>query len=79
MSLNPVVERVTRRIRERSAPTRERYLARLDAAREAGPRRTHLSCGNLAHGFAACGVADKDALVRMLAPGFTRPALPAGA
>lgn len=62
MNLNPVVEQVTRRVRERSAPTRARYLARIDAAREAGPRRTHLSCGNLAHGFAACGIADKDAL-----------------
>jgi phosphogluconate dehydratase len=62
MSLDPVVEQVTRRIRERSAPTRTRYLARIDAARETGPRRTHLSCGNLAHGFAACGIADKDAL-----------------
>lgn len=62
MNLNPVVEQVTRRIRERSALTRTRYLARIDAARETGPRRTHLSCGNLAHGFAACGIADKDAL-----------------
>lgn len=62
MTLNPIVEQVTRRIRERSAPMRSRYLARIDAAREGGPRRTHLSCGNLAHGFAACGVADKDAL-----------------
>jgi len=62
MKPDSVVAQVTRRIRERSAPTRERYLARIDAAREAGPRRTHLSCGNLAHGFAACGVGDKDAL-----------------
>ena len=31
------------------------YLERLDAMAERGPRRTALSCGNLAHAFAACG------------------------
>jgi phosphogluconate dehydratase len=61
MPLHPVVERVTERIRERSAPTRRAYLARIAAARSDGPARTRLSCGNLAHGFAAAG-ADKAAL-----------------
>ena len=61
MSLHPVIERVTARIRERSAPTREAYLARLAAARQEGRARSRLSCGNLAHGFAASGV-DKSAL-----------------
>ena len=57
-TLHPVVERVTRRIAERSLRLRGDYLARMDAAREAGPARRELSCGNLAHGFAASG-ADK--------------------
>jgi len=62
MPLNPVVAGVTRRIVERSRPRREDYLARIAAARDAGPHRRRLSCGNLAHGFAACGPSDKAAL-----------------
>jgi phosphogluconate dehydratase len=61
MSLHPVVERVTARIAEKSRRSREAYLARIDAARPDGPMRRHLSCGNLAHGFAASG-ADKPML-----------------
>jgi phosphogluconate dehydratase len=53
MPLHPVVERVTERIRQRSAGPRADYLARIDAARERNPARGRLSCGNLAHGFAA--------------------------
>jgi phosphogluconate dehydratase len=56
MSLHPVTERVTARIIERSRTTRGDYLARIDAAREQGTARARLSCGNLAHGFAAAGV-----------------------
>jgi phosphogluconate dehydratase len=59
MPLNPVIANVTRRIVERSRPTREVYLAKIDAARGDGTRRRRLSCGNLAHGFAGCGTADK--------------------
>ncbi len=53
MPLHPVVERVTERIRPRSDGPRAQYLARIDAARERDPARGRLSCGNLAHGFAA--------------------------
>lgn len=55
--MHPVVERVTQRIAERSRRTRGDYLARMDAAAAAheGPARMRLSCGNLAHGFAASG------------------------
>ena len=53
MSLHPVVQAVTERIRLRSAESRAAYLARIDAAREEGPARGRQSCGNLAHGFAA--------------------------
>ncbi len=62
MTMNDTIQRVTDRIRERSATTRADYLARLDAAAGEGPNRGVLSCGNLAHGFAACGADDKDAL-----------------
>jgi phosphogluconate dehydratase len=67
MSLNPVISRVTERIRERSASSRSAYLARIDAAR--GPERTRarLSCGNLAHAFAAAGD-DKSAIRQGRAP-----------
>ncbi|MGL6290485.1 MAG: phosphogluconate dehydratase [Silanimonas sp.] len=67
MSLHPVVERVTERIRERSAPTRGAYLERIEAARAKGTARARLSCGNLAHGFAAAGD-DKDALKLQVKP-----------
>jgi phosphogluconate dehydratase len=55
MSLHPVVERVTARIAERSRGSRDDYLSRMDAARTQNPARARLSCGNLAHGFAASG------------------------
>ena len=41
---------------------REDYLALMERSRELRPQREQLSCGNLAHGFAACGVSDKAAL-----------------
>ena len=62
MTARPEIEAITDRIRERSRPTREAYLARVDAAASAGVHRAVLSCGNLAHGFAACGPLDKQAL-----------------
>ncbi|HET6912728.1 MAG TPA: dihydroxy-acid dehydratase, partial [Rhodanobacteraceae bacterium] len=68
MSLHPVIAEVTTRIAERSRATRSAYLARIDAARGEGPHRRRLSCGNLAHGFAACGAHDKAALRTGAAP-----------
>ncbi len=61
-TLHPVVADVTERMRERSRETRAAYLRRIDAIDRSGPQREHLSCGNLAHGFAACGSEDKAAL-----------------
>ena len=60
--MNSTIEKVTARIVERSRPTRTDYLERMSKLREQGPLRGTLSCGNLAHGFAACGQADKDTL-----------------
>ncbi len=59
MSVLQAVQDVTDRIAARSADTRRDYLNRLDAARAKGVYRAALSCGNLAHGFAACMPADK--------------------
>ncbi|MEM8541615.1 MAG: phosphogluconate dehydratase [Pseudomonadota bacterium] len=60
--VNATVAKVTERIKERSKPTRELYLERINAKATQGPKRSTLSCGNLAHGFAACGVSDKENL-----------------
>ena len=53
--MNPVINAVTQRIIEQSKPTRDAYLQRMDHARLRGPARSRLSCGNLAHAFAASG------------------------
>ncbi|MEL7296688.1 MAG: phosphogluconate dehydratase [Pseudomonadota bacterium] len=57
-----VLQDVTARIIERSRETRAAYLAMIEAARRDGPHRSELSCGNLAHGFAANDVDGKKAL-----------------
>ena len=62
MTAAQTIRTVTERIRERSRPAREAYLARVDAAAARGVHRTQLGCANLAHGFAACNAADKAAL-----------------
>ena len=62
MTLHDRVHEVTTRLRERSRDSRQAYLDRIRRAAEQAPRRTTLSCGNLAHGFAACGLGDKQAL-----------------
>ncbi|HRO13050.1 dihydroxy-acid dehydratase, partial [Amaricoccus sp.] len=64
MPLDATVARVTERIVERSKPMRRLYLSRMAQAREEGPRRAHLSCGNQAHAYAAMPAGDKAALVR---------------
>lgn len=53
MILHSTIDRVTDRIRKRSAISRAGYLAKIAAAAEDGPRRAHLSCGNQAHAYAA--------------------------
>ncbi len=58
MPLHATIDRVTDRIRERSAESRAAYLAKIAHQAEEGPRRAHLSCGNQAHAYAA--MPDKD-------------------
>jgi phosphogluconate dehydratase len=55
MTLHPAIEAVTQRIVERSRPTRGAYLDLIARERDTGVDRPNLSCGNLAHGFAASG------------------------
>jgi phosphogluconate dehydratase len=55
MALNHDFTRITARIIERSKPTRETYLAQMRGQKDSGTSRGTLSCGNLAHGFAAAG------------------------
>jgi phosphogluconate dehydratase len=60
--MHSVVQTVTDRIIARSKESRARYLAGLDEAKSHGVHRSSLSCGNLAHGFAACNPEDKQAI-----------------
>ncbi|MBV1707365.1 MAG: phosphogluconate dehydratase [Hyphomicrobiales bacterium] len=62
MTLHARIADVTETIVRRSATQRRRYLQAIDEAAAKGPRRGRLGCANLAHGFAACGPADKAAL-----------------
>lgn len=60
--MHAVVQSVTDRIIERSKVSRAKYLAALNEAKLNGVHRSALSCGNLAHGFAACNPSDKQAI-----------------
>lgn len=64
-NLNPQVAAITDRIIERSKELRAQYLAKIDNAKSSKVHRSALSCGNLAHGFAACGKEDKAILKQL--------------
>lgn len=53
--LHPQIRSVTERVMLRSAATRRSYLDLIRRERDSGVDRPNLSCGNLAHGFAASG------------------------
>lgn len=63
--VHPKLAEVTDRIVERSRATRADYVARMEAAKSSKVTRSTLACGNLAHGFAACGEQDKNTLKMM--------------
>ncbi|HEY1942496.1 MAG TPA: phosphogluconate dehydratase [Roseiarcus sp.] len=67
-TLNARVGEVTERIVQRSRDARRRYLDRIDHSVSQGPTRKALGCANFAHGFAACGAGDKQALRDGVAP-----------
>ena len=54
-TLHPIIAAVTDRIIQSSAASRRRYLDLMEAQRDHGTNRGNLSCGNLAHAFAASG------------------------
>lgn len=53
IDLHGTVAAVTERIAKRSALSRRKYLDLIERGRDAGTNRAQLSCGNLAHAFAA--------------------------
>jgi phosphogluconate dehydratase len=55
MTLHPTIAAVTERIIQKSKAGRVRYLEMIKREGESGIARTALSCGNLAHAFAASG------------------------
>ncbi len=68
MTLHARIGEVTERIKLRSRDSRSAYRERIAAAREHAPHRGKLSCGNLAHGFAACAADDKVSLAGDVVP-----------
>lgn len=66
--IHPVLRQVTDRIADRSQSERAAYLDRIADAGSRGPARGRLACANIAHGFAASGKADKQALRGMVKP-----------
>ncbi|MFT5930544.1 MAG: phosphogluconate dehydratase [Oceanospirillaceae bacterium] len=63
--LHSKVAQVTQTIVERSRVPRGDYLQRIEAAKGSKVSRSNLSCGNLAHGFAASPDPDKSRLTMM--------------
>ena len=64
--MNPTVKNVTQRIIERSKATRTAYLQKIEDATLNKVTRSKLPCSNLAHGFAACCIEDKNDLKNIL-------------
>ncbi len=57
--MNPTLLAVTERIAQRSAATRQAYLAVLAQAKKPGPYRGGMGCANAAHAYAAMPTHDK--------------------
>ena len=65
--MNPAVESVTDKLKRRSEQRRGRYLDRCRRTQDELPPKKRLSCGNLAHGYAACGEDEKKLIAGMQA------------
>ena len=63
--VSPIIAKVTADIEQRSRHLRGEYLTMVDSMAAQAPGREQLSCGNLAHGFAACNETDKSAIKLM--------------
>jgi phosphogluconate dehydratase len=66
--MHPVVEEVTENLRSRSKLTRQAYLDHCKRTRDDTPPKRTLSCGNVAHGYAACSDTEKQLIAGMEAP-----------
>ncbi|ACB35184.1 6-phosphogluconate dehydratase [Leptothrix cholodnii SP-6] len=66
--MKPQIADITQRIRERSRPTRDAYLARTRAAAARPRGADRMGCANVAHAFAALPGADKFRVVAEKAP-----------
>ena len=60
--MHSVIQQVTQDIEERSRDLRDGYLSMVDDMGSTPVDRQQLSCGNLAHGFAACSSEDKSVI-----------------
>ena len=67
-AMNPIVTAVTQRIRNRSAKTREAYLARVEQGINRPRGSDRMGCANVAHAFAAMPSDDKLRIVADRAP-----------
>ena len=65
--MNPTVKAVTETLRQRSEGPRSGYLERCRSTLDTLPPKKTLSCGNMAHGYAACGEDDKALIAGMQA------------
>lgn len=63
--MHPEITRITADIENRSRSLRDDYLAMIDDMGANPVDRTRLSCGNLAHGFAACSSEEKSVIKMM--------------
>ncbi|MEY4658417.1 MAG: hypothetical protein RJB36_183, partial [Bacteroidota bacterium] len=66
--MNAKVLEITQRIIDRSKEMRATYLDQMKSAHVEGVSRQSMSCGNLAHAFAACGPNDKNELAQNKLP-----------
>jgi phosphogluconate dehydratase len=64
--VNSKLQKITEEIISRSKNSRADYLARMDKMANSKVSREILSCGNLAHGIAACGRVEKETLKSMI-------------
>ncbi|CAB5703477.1 Dihydroxy-acid dehydratase [Delftia tsuruhatensis] len=67
-TIHPIVEQVTRRIRERSAESRAAYLEQVDAMAARPPGAQSMGCANVAHAFAGIPGRDRIRIVEEKAP-----------
>ena len=63
--MNAVIEKVTEQLRQRSRDRRQRYLDDCARTMDELPPKKRLSCGNIAHGYAACSDDEKQLIAGM--------------